>query len=332
MNEPRYDVLAIGNAIVDVMAQVDDDFIAQQSLNRGGMMLIDAERATQLYAAMPPSQEISGGSAANTLAGMASLGRKCAFVGQVADDQLGEVFAHDIRAAGIDFTTAAREGEPPTARCLILVTPDGQRTMNTFLGASQFLPAEALDTDLIASAAILYLEGYLWDPDEPRAAMRRAIAAARGAGRKVAFTLSDGFVIERHRDDFQTMIDKGEIDILFANEAEIQSLTRIDDFDDAVAAVAPKVPLLVVTRSEKGAIARHEGKEYHVAAEPVAKVVDTTGAGDLFAAGFLSGLTEGRDIEVCLRIGSIAAGEIISHIGARSAVDLKKLVGERLAA
>ena len=327
---PRFDVLAIGNAIVDVMAPADDALLAREGLTKGGMMLIDAERATSLYEAMGPAQEISGGSAANTLAGLAGMGCKCAFIGQVAQDQLGEVFAHDVRALGIDYATPVRAGETPTARCLILVTPDGQRTMNTFLGASQFLPASALDPEMIQDAAVLYLEGYLWDPQEPRAAMRAAIDAARSAGRKVAFTLSDAFVIDRHRGDFLDLLDKGQIDILFANEAEICSLAQIDDFEGAVAAIAAKLPTLVVTRSADGAIAVHEGQRFAVAAEPIDKVVDTTGAGDLFAAGFLAGQAQGKDVETSLRMGAIAAAEIISHFGARSSSDLKALIAQKL--
>ncbi|MDM7957174.1 adenosine kinase [Blastomonas sp.] len=331
MTSPRFDVLAIGNAIVDVMAPADDALLSKEGLAKGGMMLIDADRATSLYEAMGPAQEISGGSAANTLAGLAGMGCKCAFIGQVADDQLGEVFAHDVRALGIDYATPVRTGdETPTARCLILVTPDGQRTMNTFLGASQFLPASALDPKMIQDAAVLYLEGYLWDPEEPRAAMRAAIDAARSAGRKVAFTLSDAFVIDRHRDDFLDLLDKGHIDILFANEAEIQSLAQVDDFEGAVAAISAKLPTLVVTRSEKGAIAVHGGERFAVAAEPIDKVVDTTGAGDLFAAGFLAGQAQGTDVETSLRMGAIAAAEIISHFGARSSADLKALVAQKL--
>lgn len=330
MTSPRFDVLAIGNAIVDVMAAADDALLVQEGLTKGGMMLIDAERATSLYAAMGPAQEISGGSAANTLAGLAGLGCRCAFIGQVADDQLGEVFAHDVRAMGIDYATPVRAGETPTARCLILVTPDGQRTMNTFLGASQFLPASALDPVMIQDAAVLYLEGYLWDPEEPRAAMRAAIDAARAAGRKVAFTLSDAFVIDRHRADFLDLLDKRQIDILFANEAEIRSLAQIHDFDAAVAAIAAKLPTLVVTRGEQGAIAVHNGTHFAVPAQPIDKVVDTTGAGDLFASGFLAGQAQGRDIETSLHMGAIAAAEIISHFGARSAADLKALVAQKL--
>lgn len=327
---PTLDVIAIGNAIVDVMAHCEDDLIAQLGLERGGMTLVDTEGANRLYAAMGRATEISGGSAANTLAGLAALGAKCGFIGQVADDQLGEIFAHDIRAGGIAFDTAARAGDPPTARCLIFVTPDGQRTMNTYLGASQFLPAEALNLDTIASAQVLYLEGYLWDPEEPRAAMRAAIDAARAAGRKVAFTLSDSFVINRHGDDFRAMIAAGEIDILFANEGELATLTGESDFDAGVAALAPKVPLLVVTRGEHGAIAVSGGELTHVPAEPIAKVVDTTGAGDLFAAGFLFGHVRGMEIAKCLQLGAICAAEIISHMGARPEVDLKLLVADHV--
>jgi len=325
MPQPQYDVIAIGNAIVDVMAPCQDEAIERLGMARGGMMLIDTERAHALYQAMGPAREISGGSAANTLAGLAALGARCAFIGQVADDQLGEVFAHDIRAGGIAFATAARAGDPPTARCLIFVTTDGQRTMNTYLGASQFLPDSALDEAAIAAASVLYLEGYLWDPEEPRAAMRRAIAAARAAGRKVAFTLSDSFVIARHGDDFRALIAAGDIDILFANEHELASLTGEDDFEAGLAALAGKVPVLVVTRSEKGAVAVAGTERAAVAAEPVARVVDTTGAGDLFAAGFLFGHVRGRSLEACLKLGAVCAAEVISHYGARPEADLREL-------
>lgn len=330
MNDTRYDVLAIGNAIVDVMAPCDDELIEQLGLNKGGMTLVDAEGAQRLYEAMGPAREISGGSAANTLAGMAALGAQCAFVGQVAADQLGEVFAHDIRAVGIDFDTPAREGEPPTARCLIFVTPDGERTMNTFLGASQFLPPAALDDALIASAGILYLEGYLWDPEEPRSAMRRAIEVARAAGRKIAFTASESFVIDRHGDDFRAMIADGLIDILFVNEHELATLTGESEFEAGLDAVKGKVPVLVATRSEKGAVAIAGGTRAEVAAEPVMQVVDTTGAGDLFAAGFLTGHARGETLERCLRMGAICAAEVISHYGARPEADLQALVDEKL--
>ena len=330
MSQPRYDVIAIGNAIVDVVAPASDALSAEFGMRKGGMTLIDADGARALYAGMGPARESSGGSAANTLAGLSALGAQCAFVGQVGDDQLGQVFAHDIRAVGIDFDTAPRGDEPPTARCLIFVTPDGQRTMNTFLGASQFLPPAALDEAAIASASILYLEGYLWDPQEPRAAMRAAITAARAAGRKVAFTLSDAFVIERHGEDFRQLIEHGMIDILFANEVELAALTGEADFDQGLDALAHQVPLLVVTRSEKGAVCLTGGERFAVAAEPVAKVVDTTGAGDLFAAGFLFGHVRGEDPAQCLRRGAIAAAEVISHFGARPEADLQALMAQKL--
>ena len=330
MSQPTLDVIAIGNAIVDVMSPCEDALIEQLGMTRGGMMLIDTDQAHALYEAMGPAREVSGGSAANTLAGLAALGAKCGFIGQVAEDQLGEVFAHDIRAAGIAYATAPRAGDPPTARCLIFVSPDGQRTMNPYLGASQFLPAAALDETAIASAQVLYLEGYLWDPEEPRAAMRQAIAAARKAARKVAFTLSDAFVIERHGADFRAMIETGDIDILFANHVELAALTGEDDFETGLAVLAPKVPVLVVTRSEKGAVAIADGERCDVAAEPVEQVIDTTGAGDLFAAGFLYGHVRGAPLAQCLRIGAICAAEIISHYGARPEADLRELVDGKL--
>ncbi|MWV26409.1 adenosine kinase [Aurantiacibacter rhizosphaerae] len=335
MTSPRYDVIAIGNAIVDVMAPASDELVEELGMTKGGMMLVDADQAKDLYDAMGPAKEISGGSAANTLAGLSGMGAQCAFVGQVADDQLGNVFTHDIRAVGIDFDVPARptsdkESEPPTARCLIFVTPDGQRTMNTFLGATQFLPADALDEEAIGGAQILYLEGYLWDPEEPRKAMRAAIKSARDAGRKVAFTLSDAFVIDRYGSDFRALIDDGMIDILFANELELATLTGETDFDAGIDALKDKVPTLVVTRSEKGAVCATGGGMHTVAAEPVAKVVDTTGAGDLFAAGFLFGHVRGEEPARCLRRGAIAAAEIISHYGARPEADLAKLMNEKL--
>ncbi|WP_341208236.1 adenosine kinase [uncultured Sphingomonas sp.] len=326
MTEPRYDVVAIGNAIVDILSPATDAFIADNGMTKGAMALVfSPEDADALYAKMGPGQEVSGGSAANTIAGMAALGSQCAFIGQVADDQLGEVFAHDIRAAGIRFDTASRAGAPTTGRCLIFVTPDGQRTMNTFLGASHYLPAEALDAALIADARYLYLEGYLWDPEEPRAAMRAAIDIARGAGRKVAFTLSAEFVIDRHRDAFHALIDQGLIDVLFANETEIMFLTQTDTVDAAVAAVQDKVPLVVVTLAERGAMAVAGGERVVVPAQPIEKVVDTTGAGDLFAAGFLHGQAQGKSLEASLTLGAICAAEVIQHFGARPIVDLKAI-------
>ena len=330
MTSPRYDVIAIGNAIVDVMAPASDELVEELGLPRGGMQLVDEQAAADLYAAMGPAKEISGGSAANTLAGLSAMGAQCAFVGQVADDQLGNVFAHDIRAVGIDFDTPARAGEPTTARCLIFVTPDGQRTMNTFLGASQFLPAAALDEEAIGGAQILYLEGYLWDPEEPRAAMRAAIEAAHAAGRKVAFTLSDAFVIDRYGDDFRALINDGLIDILFCNEVELAALTGEGDFDTGLAALQDKVATLVATRGEHGAVCVTGGQRSEVAAEPVEKVIDTTGAGDLFAAGFLYGMVRDEEPAKCLKRGAIAAAEIISHYGARPEADLAQLMKAKL--
>ncbi|MDV3458059.1 adenosine kinase [Sphingomonas sp. HF-S4] len=332
MTKPTYDVVAIGNAIVDILAQAEDSFIEEIGVAKGSMQLMfSPEEADALYAKMGPGREVSGGSAGNTVAGIAALGGKTAFIGQVADDQLGEVFAHDLRAAGVDFNTAVRPGQPTTARCLIFVTPDGQRTMNTFLGASQFLPAAALDEKVIADGAILYLEGYLWDPEEPRAAMRKAIEIARAAGRKVAFTLSDVFCISRHGGDFRKLIDDGLIDILFANENELLALCEHAEFESAVAHIHGKVPLLVVTRGEKGAMALQGSERVEVGAEPIERLVDTTGAGDMFAAGFLFGQAQGRGLQDSLRLGAICAAEIIQHYGARAEKDLKKLAAESVA-
>lgn len=326
----RFDVVAIGNAIVDVIARADDALITAEGLTKGSMRLIDADEAERLYAAMGPAIEMSGGSAANTLAGMAALGQRCSFIGQVADDQLGHVFTHDLRALGVAYETPPLAEGAPTARCLILVTPDGQRTMNTFLGASHLLDQAMIDEAWIADSDILYLEGYLWDPELSRAAMRRAIDVARGAGRKVAFTLSDAFIIDRHGDDFRKLIAEGLFDILFANEVEISALAGNDDFEGAVASIAAQVPLLVVTRGAHGAIAIQGGMRTEVGAEPIDEVVDTTGAGDLFAAGFLSGQAQGRSVADCLTMGAVCAREIIAQIGPRAQTDLKAKVAARL--
>jgi sugar/nucleoside kinase (ribokinase family) len=326
----RLDVLAIGNAIVDVIADVDDAFLEREGLTKGSMRLIDAEEATRLYGAMGKGRQASGGSAANTSAGVAALGGKAGFIGQVAPDALGDFYTQDLRGIGVEFATPAADLGEPTARSMVLVTGDGHRTMNTFLGAAQHLPVAALDEAQIADAAILYLEGYLWDPETPRFAMVKAIDVARRAGRKVAFTLSDTFCIDRHRDGFNQLIDGGRIDILFANEAEIQALAGVPHFESALALVKDKVGTLVVTRSEKGAVALSGDQRAEVGAEPVSAVVDTTGAGDLFAAGFLAGQAQGRSLEDSLRIGAIAAAEIISHYGARPEADLQALVAARL--
>ncbi len=331
MPEPRLDVLCIGNAIVDVIAEADDAFLDAEGLTKGSMRLIDAAEAERLYSHMRSAQQISGGSAGNTAAGVAALGGRAGFIGQVAPDQLGEFYRHDLTATGVEFTTAATDFGVPTARSMVLVTPDGHRTMNTFLGAAQHLPASALDEQQIAGSAVLYLEGYLWDPETPRYAMVRAIEVARQSGRKVAFTLSDTFCIDRHRDGFNELIDGGRIDILFANEAEIQALAGVPHLETAIAAVKDKVEVLVVTRSEKGALATRGSERADVPAEPVSAVVDTTGAGDLFAAGFLVGYTRGKSLEDSLRLGAIAAAEVIQHYGARPEADLKALARGLLA-
>jgi len=327
VTQPRLNVLAIGDAIVDVIASTEDEFLTAEGLVKGSMRLIDAEEATRLYSHMGQARETSGGSAANTMAGISAMGGRAGFVGQVATDQLGEIFAHDIRALGVEYRTKPIDVEDPTGRCLILVTPDGQRTMNTFAGASHCLSVDALDETQIADAAILYLEAYLWVPDRPRAAMLRAIEVAKGAGRKVALTLSDIACIDKRRDSFLDLIQRDGLDLLFANEAEILALSGEGDFDAALAAFAGKVPLVVVTCSEKGAVAVERGRRVSVPAQRVDKVVDTTGAGDLFAAGFLYGQAEGRPLEDSLRIGSLCAAEIISHFGARPEADLKALIG-----
>ncbi len=322
------DVVGIGNAIVDVLSQVDDALITRQGLTKGAMMLIDAEQATRLYAAMPPGVEVSGGSAANTMAGIASLGGTGAFIGKVRDDQLGEVFAHDIRSIGVSFLTPpALEGQP-TGRCLILVTPDAQRTMNTFLGAANALTPEDINPAVIEAAKVTYLEGYLWDPEAAKAAFRKAVDIAHKAGRKVALTLSDSFCVDRHRDEFRALVD--QVDIVFANEAEIMSLYQVASFDDALQAVRKSGALAALTRSEQGSVIVAGDEVHVVGAERGVTLVDTTGAGDLYAAGFLTGFTRGRPLAECGRMGSIAAAEAISHMGARPQADLKALVANAL--
>jgi sugar/nucleoside kinase (ribokinase family) len=313
MTDPRFDVLCIGNAIVDVISDASDDFITGQGLEKGSMRLIDEAEAVRLYGEMGPGREVSGGSAGNTAAGLAALGIRTGFIGQVASDELGDIYRHDIEAQGVDFLVPARGDVGATARCLILVTPDAQRTMNTFLGAAQMLKTSGVDMDAVAGSGITYLEGYLWDPEEPRAAMEAAIEAAHDAGRRIAFTLSDSFCISRHKADFVRLVEEKKIDILFANEAEIKEMSDERDFDAAVAAFANKVPTLVVTRSEKGAVAFRGNERASVLAEPIERLVDTTGAGDLFAAGFLAGEARGLSLEKSLKLGAIAAAEVIQH-------------------
>jgi sugar/nucleoside kinase (ribokinase family) len=330
MTDRRLDVLAIGNAIVDVITNADDAFLAREGMHKGAMRLIDEEEATRLYDAMGPARELSGGSAANTVAGIASLGLSAGFIGQLADDQLGSIFAHDVRSLGVEFATPLRGDVGATARCLILVTPDAQRTMNTFLGAAQRLGPDAVDPARVGEANILYLEGYLWDPQEPRDAMSKAIEAARAGGTKVAFTLSDSFVVDRHRADLWKLCRERRIDILFANEAEIMSLAEHDSPDEAALAVAAEVATVVVTCGEKGAFALSGGQKFSVAAEPIRQLVDTTGAGDLFAAGYLAGEARGLGVERSLRLGAICAAEVIQHYGARPETDLRALAGDLL--
>jgi sugar/nucleoside kinase (ribokinase family) len=331
MPDPRLDVLCIGNAIVDVIANATDEFLSAEGLTKGSMRLIDADEAERLYAHMGPAHQVSGGSAGNTAAGIAALSGKAGFIGQVAPDPLGAFYRHDLTNAGVEFITPASDVGQPTARSMILVTPDGHRTMNTFLGAAQHLPATALDEEQIRDSAILYLEGYLWDPETPRYAMVRAIEVARKAGRKVAFTLSDMFCVDRHRSGFNQLLDDRRIDILFANQAEIEALAGVAHLETAVADVAPKVGTLVVTRSDEGALAVRGGERADVAAETIDSLVDTTGAGDLFAAGFLLGTARGKPLKDSLRLGAIAAAEVIQHYGARPEKDLRALAGELLA-
>jgi sugar/nucleoside kinase (ribokinase family) len=328
MPEPRLDVLCIGNAIVDVIANATDDFLAQEGLTKDSMRLVDAEEANRLYDHMRPAREVSGGCAGNTAAGIAALGGRAGFIGQVAPDQLGSFYRHDLTAAGVEFSTPPVDVGVPTARSMILVTPDGHRTMNTFLGAAQELAVEVLDEEQIRSSGILYLEGYLWDPETPRAAMVRAIEVAREARRKVSFSLSDLFCVDRHREGFTALIDEGRIDILFANEAEILAMAGVPHLETAVAAIASKVETLVVTRGAAGALAARAGERADVPAEAVDKVVDTTGAGDLFAAGFLYGEATGKTLVQSLRLGAICAAEVIQHYGARPEADLGALAGE----
>jgi sugar/nucleoside kinase (ribokinase family) len=320
-----HDVLAIGNAIVDVITAADPAFLQTHGIAKGSMRLISAAEGEALYAAMGPGREVSGGSAANTVAGMAALGARPAFVGRVAEDQLGQVFRHDILAAGVHYATPSAPSGDPTGRCLILVTPDGDRTMNTYLGACQQLSEADIDPGLVAASQILYLEGYLWDPPAPRAAMEKAIAVAVAQNRKIAFTLSDVFCVEGHRADFKRLIN-GPVSLLFANEKEACALFETNDLAVAIAALSAINCTTVITRSEHGAVILSDGQQHSVPAAPVSRVIDTTGAGDLFAGGFMAALVQGQSLPDCARTGCIAASEIISHYGARPEADLKALV------
>jgi fructokinase len=318
--KPRFDILGIGNAIVDVVAPVQEAFLSRHDMRKGGMALIDAATAELLYADLPAGQESSGGSVANTCAVAAALGARVAFLGRVADDQLGGVFRHDIAAAGVHFPTPPLAGGAPTARCLIAVTPDGQRTMNTYLGACVAFGPDEVDEALVADAAVTYLEGYLFDPPAAQAAFRRAAAAAHAAGRAVAVSLSDAFCVDRHRAAFRELVS-GHTDILFANEAEICALYERDSFAAAAALARQDVALAALTRSEAGSVILRGAETVEVPAVPT-RVVDTTGAGDAYAAGFLAAYTAGRSLASCARLGSIAAAEVISHLGARPLRDL----------
>jgi len=318
------DVVGIGNAIVDIIARCDDDFIAAEGLAKGGMRLIDAAEADRLYSQMGPATEMSGGSAANTCAGLASLGARTAFIGKVAGDQFGTVFAHDIRAIGVEYETTQSHSQSPTARCLVLVTPDGERTMSTYLGASTELGNGEIVPELIRTARITYLEGYLFDPPEAKAAFHEAARIAAEAGRQVALSLSDTFCVERHRAAFRSLI-QGGVDVLFGNQEEVCALYETDTLDDALAQLRAECTLAAVTRSGAGSIIMTPEDTIEVPAAQVDEVVDTTGAGDLYAAGFLHGLARGRPLAECGQLASLAAAEIISHIGARPETSLAEM-------
>jgi sugar/nucleoside kinase (ribokinase family) len=324
------DVVGIGNALVDVLSQADDAMLGRQGLVKGTMHLVDEERARVLYDAMGPGVEISGGSAANTMVGVASFGGRAHYVGKVRDDQLGEVFGHDLRATGVGYDTPRATSGPATGRCLILVTPDAQRTMSTFLGASARLGPADVDRALIARGRFLYLEGYLFDPPEAQEAFRAAAAIAHAAGRKVALTLSDPFCVDRHRAAFLDLV-QNHVDILFANEAEIRALYQVADFDAALRHVREHCEIAALTRSAEGSVLIGGGKVHRILAHPVSAVVDTTGAGDLYAAGVLYGMSRGLDLPICGRLGSLAAAEVIAHVGARPLVPLARLAGPLLA-
>ena len=329
MNNGPLDVVGIGNAIVDVLSHADDEFLVREGLVKGSMALIDTSRAESLYQSMGPAIEVSGGSAANTIAGLAGFGGKAGFVGRVRDDQLGAVFTHDLRSLGVEFDVAPVVDGPPTGRCLILVTPDAQRTLNTYLGAGGDLGPDDVDASMVARAQITYLEGYLWDPPAAKEAFRKASDIAHTSGRKIAFSLSDSFCVDRWRDEFIQLAEQ-EIDVLFANEDEIKSLYQTASFDDALQYVRGHCEIAALTRSDKGSVVV-SGDEVHIIdTEPVNSVVDTTGAGDLYAAGFLFGLSRDLDLYVCGQLGSIAASEVISHMGARPEISLAELARDTL--
>ena len=325
MTTAKYDVLGIGNAIFDVLVQTDEGFLASHGMTKGGMALIDEARAASIYRDMGPATEMSGGSAANTIVGLANLGARTAYVGKVRDDQIGRLYTHDIRAAGVAFETRPADDGPATGCSYILVTPDGERTMNTYLGAAQELMPDDIDAGQVASSSIIYLEGYLWDPKSAKDAFVKAATAAHDAGRQVALTLSDSFCVDRYRGEFLDLMRNGTVDLVFANEAELHSLYQTSDFDTALPQLRVDTKLGVVTRSEKGCVVVAKDGITVVPAFPIDKMVDTTGAGDLFAAGFLFGLVRGAGHENAGRLGALAAAEVIQHIGARPQVSLKEL-------
>jgi sugar/nucleoside kinase (ribokinase family) len=325
MTAIRYDVVGIGNAIVDVIARTEDDFLVSHGMHKGAMRLIDERQAAAIYDAMGPAIEVSGGSAANTIVGVASLGARAAFVGKVKDDELGRVFEHDIRAAGVAFSTPPASAGPSTGRCYVMVTPDGERTMNTFLGAAQDLHPNDIDAETIAAAEITYLEGYLWDPPHAKQAFLKAAGFAHAADRAVALTLSDAFCVDRYRAEFLELMRTATVDIVFANEHELHSLYQTADLDSAVNALREDVRLGVVTRSEKGCLVVTREETVAIQAYPVERLVDATGAGDLFAAGFLVGSARGSDHRSAARLGALVASEVIQHMGARPEVSLRTL-------
>jgi sugar/nucleoside kinase (ribokinase family) len=325
MTSAKYDVLGIGNAIFDVLVQTDEGFLSRHGMAKGGMALIDEARATSIYRDMGPATEMSGGSAANTIVGVANLGARAAYVGKVRDDQIGRLYTHDIRAAGVAFETRPAPDGPATGCCYILVTPDGERTMNTYLGAAQELMPDDIDAAQVAASAMIYLEGYLWDPKNAKDAFVKASTIAHDAGRQVALTLSDSFCVDRYRGEFLDLMRRGTVDLVFANEAELHSLYQTSDFDTALAQWRSDTKLGVVTRSEKGCLVASYDGVIAVPAFPIDRIVDTTGAGDLFAAGFLFGLVRGAGHENAGRLGALAAAEVIQHIGARPQTSLKEL-------
>lgn len=324
----RFDVLTIGNAIVDIIASTDDGFLQREMIIKGAMNLIDAERAEHLYSVMGPAIEASGGSAGNTAAGIASLGGKAANFGKVCDDELGKIYAHDMRATGTHYQTKPLNKTPPTARSMIFVTPDGERSMNTYLGACVELTPEDIDQAVVADSQVTYFEGYLWDPPKAKDAIRLAAEIAHENGRKVAMTLSDSFCVDRYRDEFLELMGSGTVDIVFANESELLSLYQTSSFDEGLKAIREDCDLSVVTRSAKGSVVVTREKTENISAHPIDKLVDSTGAGDLYAAGFLFGLTNGRDLADCARIGGMAAAEVIQHVGPRPQVSLKDMLAQ----